>query len=176
MDVLLKLIETLLYFVPALIVLGAVYMIIKKFFEKEYKLRLLEVKAAAQKDSLALRFQAYERMCLFLERISPNNLLPRVNRSGISARELHAELLISIRAEMEHNLSQQVYVSSKAWEMLKSAKEETIKTINLAGSSLPDGASGVQLNKAIFDILIRNDKIPTQKALEFIKNEARQLY
>ena len=171
-----KLIDTLLYFVPALLVLGAVYMALKKFLDNEYKLRLLDMKHTSRKEILPLRFQAYERMCLFLERISPNSLIIRTHTPGMNSRQLHTELLLAIRTEFEHNLSQQVYISSKAWEMCKNAKEDTVKIINLAGSSLTDSSSGAELSKTIFEIMIKNEKIPTQKALEFIKNEARQLY
>ena len=176
MDSISKLTDTLLYFVPALLVLGAVYLMIKKFLDNEHRLRLLESKANIRKDIVPLRLQAYERMCLFLERISPGNLIIRVQKPGMSTRDLQLELLSAIRTEFEHNFSQQIYMSSKAWDVVKAAKEETVKIINLAASSAGEEATGSQLSKVIFEILIKNEKIPTQKALEFVKNEARQLF
>lgn len=170
-----SIIEVLMYFIPAAIVLLAVYMLIKKFLDNDYKLRLLEVKRLIQKDVIPLRLQAYERICLFLERISPNNLLVRVHKSGMSAKELQSDLIFTIRSEYEHNLSQQLYVSSSAWEIVKGAKEEVIKIINMAFIAVGDKASGIELSKAIFDSIVKNEKAPTRHALDFIKNEIRQI-
>ena len=97
MDAVSKIIETLLYFVPALLVLGAMFLVVKKFLDNEHKLRLLDAKRAAQKETVPLRLQAYQRMCIFLERISPNSILARMNKSGMSARELQSDLLVTIR-------------------------------------------------------------------------------
>ena len=42
--------------------------------------------------------------------------------------QLQAALIKNIREEFEHNLSQQVYVSGPAWDLVRNAKEEAIKT------------------------------------------------
>lgn len=171
-----KFTDTLLYFVPALLVLGGVYLTLKKYLDNDYRLRLLETRSKAQKDVLPLRFQAYERLCLFLERISPASLLPRSVKPGMTARDLHQELLLVIRTEIEHNLSQQVYVSSKAWDLVKAAKEETTKIINVSASGLGPDATATQLSRAVFDIIGKNGRNPTDHALEFLKKEVRQLF
>src|SRR5437870_3397430 len=145
MDAISKLSETLLYFVPALLVLGAVFLVVKKFLDNEYKLRLLEAKRAVQKETVPLRLQAYERMCIFLERISPNSILVRTNKAGMSARELQSDLLVTIRTEFEHNLAQQIYISSKAWEVTKNAKEDMIRIVNSAAASLNENATSIDL-------------------------------
>ena len=167
--------EILLYFLPALVVLLAVYMLIKKFLDNSYKLRLLEAKRAIQKEVLPLRLNAYERICLLLERISPNNLLVRTNRSGMSARELQTELLAAIRAEYEHNLSQQVYVSQRSWDATKNAKEDIVRLINSAAASAGQDATSMQLSKIILEIMLKNETTPIQRALELIKAEAREI-
>src|ERR1044071_3149142 len=95
--------DTLLYFVPAALVLFVVFMLVKRFMDRDYKLRLMEMKESMQKNALPLKLQACERLVLFLERISPNNLLVRIHRTGTSAAQLHSDLLATIRAEYEHN-------------------------------------------------------------------------
>lgn len=45
---------------------------------------------------------------------------------------LHQYILDTIRQEYEYNLSQQIYVSRKAWLSVISAKEEIIQIINQA--------------------------------------------
>ncbi len=160
---------------PSLMVLAAVYFLIKSFFDNDQKLRLLELKKASQPTVLPLRFQAYERVCIFLERISPNNLVMRTHQSGTSARELQSALLTTIRSEYEHNLSQQVYMSAHSWDYVKNAKEEVIKIINLSMASLPDDATGILLCKHIFELVVKSEVQPTQRALDAIKAEIRQI-
>src|SRR5437773_1389152 len=105
--------EVLLYFVPAALILGGMYLTLKKFLERDHQIRLMELKKGLQKESLPLKLQAIERMVLFLERISPDILLPRLHRGGITAGQLHSDLLSTIRSEFEHNLTQQVYLSNE---------------------------------------------------------------
>jgi hypothetical protein len=167
--------DTLLYFVPALLVLVAVFMLIKRFLDRDYRNQLLLAKQSLKKDSMPLKLQAYERLVLFLERISPNSVLVRTHRSGMSAAQLHADLLATIRAEFEHNLSQQIYISSAAWEVVKNSKEDTLKLINNAYGRIGENGSGIQLSSQIFDQMMREENIPTQKAIDVLKNEARQL-
>jgi hypothetical protein len=170
-----NILEVLMYFVPAALVLMAAYMLIKKFLDNEYKIRLLEAKRSMQKDTIPLRFQAYERICMLLERISPNNLVIRTNKPGMNARELQGELLSTIRAEYEHNLSQQVYISGQSWELVKRAKEDTIRIINMAFVGVGENATAIDLSKAIFEIIVKNEMMPTQKALDYIKTEIKQI-
>ncbi len=175
MDITTILFEIVKLVLPSLMVLAAVHMLLKRFFDNDQKLRLLELKKSAQPTVLPLRFNAYERVCIFLERISPNNVVMRTHQSGISARDLQSALLTTIRTEYDHNLSQQVYMSAASWEQVKNAKEEVIKIINLAMSSIPDNASGIELSKHIFELAARGDIYPTQRAIDVIKAEIRQI-
>jgi hypothetical protein len=167
--------DTLLYFVPALLVLAAVFMLIKRFLDRDYNNQLLVAKQSMRKESMPLRLQAYERLVLFLERISPNSLLVRTHRSGVSASQLHSDLLATIRAEFEHNLSQQIYISSSAWEVVKNSKEDTVRLINNAYNQVGPNANGVQLSSQIFENMMKEENIPTQKAIDVLKSEAKQL-
>ena len=70
---------------PALIVAGAIYFLFKEFLEREQQRRLIELRLESNKTTLPLRLQAYERIVLFLERISPNNILVRLSSAGSTA-------------------------------------------------------------------------------------------
>src|ERR1035441_2354965 len=166
-----KLMTTLMYFIPAGIVLGAAYLLVKNFLDNDYRIRLLEVKKAMAKDMLPLRLQAYERLVLFLERISPANLLIRVNETNMSARDFQNALLITIRAEYEHNMAQQIYITSLSWELVKMAKEDMIKVINVAANEVGENGTAIDLSREIFQVIMSTDKIPTYKALEHLKEE-----
>ena len=165
----------LLYFVPALLVLGAMFLLIKKFLDRDYRLKLIEAKQLLQKDMLPLRLQAYERLVLFLERISPSSLLMRINRPNMNSMQLHSELLSTIRTEFEHNLSQQIYMSNQAWEQVKIAKEEIIKIVNTSSEKVGPNNTSINLSTEIFEEMLRKEAFPTQKAIDYLKNEVRQL-
>lgn len=167
--------DVLLYFIPAALILGGMYLTIKKFIDRDQQIRMMELKKGMQKDSLPLKLQAIERMVLFLERISPDTLLPRLHRGGISAGQLHSDLLSTIRSEFEHNLTQQVYLSNEVWGEVKNAKEELLKIINMAASETGQQATGVHLSSKIFDIMIKDENYPHLAAVEALKKEAREL-
>ena len=120
------------------------YLIIKRFVENEQKKSLLELKKMQAMETLKvvnpIRLQAYERLALFLERISPNSLVLRCYQPGMDLKVLQGVLTKNIRDEFEHNLSQQVYVSSEAWNRIKEAKEETkeMTTMVLISTSFGD--------------------------------------
>lgn len=186
MDSMEKISDVLLYFIPAILVLIGMFIVIKrfidnqtatikKFLEKEIQLKVAEDRNNRQKESLPLKLQAFERLILFLERISPNSLLVRVHRGGMTAVQLQAELVATIRAEFEHNLSQQIYVSEQAWEEVKDGKEEMLRIINNAFSHAGSNATGIQMSSQIFEQVLRMENFPTQKAVDFIKSEARKL-
>jgi hypothetical protein len=91
--------------------------------------------------------------------------------------ELQYAIVKNIREEFEHNLSQQIYVSSSAWNLIVSAKEEMMKTVNLIGTQLPSESSAGQLINALFTgIQKANAPLPTEHALEFLKAECRELF
>jgi hypothetical protein len=169
-------IEVLKYLLPCLVVFAAGYLTVKNFLDTETKRRLAEIRLANQNVVTPMRLQAYERMAIFLERINPNILITRTHKSGMSARLLQSELTKVIRTEFEHNLSQQIYMSNHAWEMVKTAKEEITKLVNVAASKLPDTATGVELSHMILQISQQIEKMPTQVALEYIKKEVGQVF
>ena len=164
------------YILPALIVFLTSFYTLKLFLRKEYKNKVIQLKMNNQKLILPIRLQAYERIALLLERIALNNLIIRVHKKGMSARLLQAELLKTIRTEFEHNLSQQIYISSQAWGAVKTAKEETIKAINIAATKVSDDGTGIDLSRVVFDLITKVDKLPTELAIEILKAEVRQVF
>jgi hypothetical protein len=115
-------------------------------------------------------------MILFLERISPESLIIRVNRPGYTCQQLQSELLNAIRSEYEHNLSQQIYVSQGAWEMLKNARGRTIQLINMMTEKVQPDSPSINLSRAILEIIVDQEKIPASDAINFIKKEFGQLF
>jgi hypothetical protein len=161
---------------PAAVVLYAMYLTVKAFLNKEMEQKWQESKMKNKDIVLPIRLQAYERICLFLERISPSNLVLRVNDASYSAKELQAVLLNEIRDEFNHNLSQQVYMSDEAWEVTKNAMEEVIMLINQAASSVAPDAKSIDLAKRIFELMMEKKIDSHGYALTFVKDEVRKVY
>jgi hypothetical protein len=168
--------EILKYLLPALIVFLTTWYMVKKYFDGEEAKRKLQMVLNNQQMITPLRLQAYERAILFLERISPENLIMRVNRSGLTCQQLQSELMQTIRSEFEHNLSQQIYISHGAWEMLKIARGRTIQLINTIAGKVPQDSPSINLSKVILESMVDEEKTPTADAIAFIKNEISQLF
>lgn len=162
--------------IPAAIVLYGMYLTVKSFTNKELEKSLVDLKMKNRDIILPIRLQAYERICLFLERISPNNLVMRLNDSGVNAKQFQQILLSEIRSEYNHNLSQQVYMTDNAWKLVVNVKEEIIAVVNQAGHALQDDAKSIELAKKIFSLMAEKDIDPVVTALSEIKNEIRQVF
>lgn len=162
------------YAIPSLVVFITAWFILKEFFQQENKRRHADLMSDRMRISLPLRLQAFERLILLLERISPNNLIMRVYRPEWSARELHTNLTRSIRDEYTHNLSQQVYVSPKAWELINLAYEETMGQINALASGMEEGATASELSQKILESDL--ERSATKAAMDFLKSEARKSF
>ena len=176
MDVWSVLIEIIKILIPAVIIFAVTYTLLNNFFKSEYNKRLLELRAKNQEMLTPIRLQAYERLVLLLERMSPNSLIMRVNKPGMSALQLKTELIATINDEFSHNLSQQVYVSIQGWTLVRAVKEKMIHIINATYTSLDQNATGLDLAKAIFEHLIKSEDIPTQTAIDFLKKELQIVF
>jgi hypothetical protein len=158
------------------LVLIAVLIVIRYWFSFKKQPGADTGRGEERKILLPLRLQAYERIILFLERISPENLIMRITRPEMSALQLQAELVRVIREEFEYNLSQQIYISATGWELVKNAKEETIRLINMASGKIGENASSGDLVKAILDLSMDTEKLPVNAAIDEVKREVQRLF
>jgi len=168
--------EILKYILPALVVFATAYFLIRSFFDNETKQLKEEKKGDARKASVPLRFQAYERIVLFLERISPQNMVLRVSKGGMSKEMLHAELLRSVREEYEHNLAQQIYVSDKAWEQVKAAKEEILSDINSAAAGLQEKDTATDYGQKVIALHFEKKSRAIDVAIKHLKAEIQEMF
>jgi hypothetical protein len=157
-------------------ILVAVYFFLKKYMEFNKNTRNFELKKNSVHEVFPKRLQAYERMVLFLERISPNSLVMRVHKIGMSSKLLQAELVRNIREEYEHNLAQQIYISTESWEMVKKTKDEMIHLVSVASENVHPNASGADLAQMIFKISAELGKLPTYKTIDVLKKEIQQYF
>jgi hypothetical protein len=168
--------EILKYTLPAIIVLISSYMIVKKFLVTETTRKQIALMHDTKDTTIRYRLQAYERLVLFIERIAPQALVPRIYQKGMSAADLRAALVFNINAEFEHNLSQQVYVSKEVWQTVRGVKDQEVNMINHIHQQLGPNASAVELHKKIVEyVLTAEGELPTDIALQIIQGEAKRV-
>ena len=127
-----KILELVLYTLPAVITGVVAYYFFKEHTKNEDGRRRFLLHKDMQVTAMPLRLQAYERMALFLERITPSKLLIRVKPTSSNKEDYEALLIASIEQEFEHNISQQIYVSDDCWNIITAAKNATIQLIRKA--------------------------------------------
>ena len=162
--------------VPALIVFLTVYFLLKKFIAGQERMKMLEIKESQQQVSTPMRLQAYERLSLFCERISIQNLILRLNKEGLTAAEFQISLLLAIQQEYEHNITQQVYVSEKLWDIIKMAKDDAVNFISLVAEAVDPKAEARVLASALMDYLQKRPMSGPDQALLAIKKEAALIF
>ncbi len=169
------LIDFLVYLAPSLMVFFTTWFLVRRFLQRETTLKMLELKSLQQKEMMPLRLQAYERLSIYLERISPNVMLLNQYEPGMTVLEFQQGMLTMIRDEFEHNYAQQIYITPALWNLIRNAKEEVARQVIIGASSLDGEAPAYQLSKKIFDAIIDKDEHPTQRALNILKVEVAQL-
>ena len=150
-------------------------------FRNEERKRQWELKRESQKAVSPIRLRAYERLALLLERTKPEHMLTELRQKEPDALtswtvgQVQQYLLQTIRAEFDHNQSQQVYVSDEVWDLIINARDQTASFIISIAGQLPSGASAQTYATALLTAYAGNGITPTDKALEYLKNEAKNL-
>lgn len=123
-----------------------------------------------------LQLQAYERLVILCERIALPSLISRMSQPGLSAREMQVYLLETIKQEYEYNASQQIYVSTIAWDAVRNLRDQNMLIINQIANVLPPDAKASDLNKQLLEVIMNhNDKALHNIVLEALNYEAKQL-
>ena len=150
-------------------------------FRNEERKRQWELKRESQKTISPIRMRAYERLTLLLERTKPEHMIMELRQkepaalSSWTVLQLQQYLLQTIRAEFDHNQSQQVYVSDEVWDMIINARDQLAAFVISIAAQLPKGATAQTYATALLTAFNSNGTTPTDKALEELKNEAKDL-
>ena len=154
----------------------AAFYLIKPHLDKTESLQLMELKKTISNQTLPLRLQAYERIVLFIERVNPASMLLRIHSTGLSAAELHSIVANEIRNEFQHNITQQIYVSSRAWAVVNRVKDDTLSIVTNAVKALPETATGLDLSKTVLGHLSHLQDNPYDIALQIVKEDMEALF
>ncbi|QDO95343.1 hypothetical protein FNB79_15640 [Formosa sediminum] len=168
------LVNLFLYTIPALITGLIAFYFFKEHTKNEDGRRRFLLKKEMQVNALPLRLQAYERMTLFLERITPSKLLIRVQPMSEDKNDYETLLISNIEQEFEHNLSQQIYISDECWSIILTAKNSTIQLVRKAAMSEKTDSAN-KLREVILSEMMEK-RAPSDAALSFIKEEVSDMW
>ena len=161
--------------IPALLVMLTAWMVMRNMIKNDQEKRRQESILQNSRTVTPIKLQAYERIVLFLERISLESLIVRVSNADMSAGQLHTAMLNAIRSEFEHNLSQQIYMSPQAWEVVRNARSNMIKIINSEVEKMPANSTGMALSKKLLERIMELEKEPTRAAIDYLKGEISRM-
>ncbi len=174
--------QTALLIISALaVVFFGLWLIQHSQFRNEEKKRQFELKRESQKSVSPIRLRAYERLALLLERTKPEHMLIELQQKEPQALQtwsvgqVQQYLLQTIRAEFDHNQSQQVYVSDEVWDLIVGARDQTAAFVISIVAQLPPEATAQVYATTLVSAFASNGTTPTDKALEFLKNEAKEM-
>ena len=150
-------------------------------YRNEQKKRQWELKKESQKAISPIRLRAYERLALLMERTKPEHMLMELRGKQPEAfttwnvAQMQQYLLQTIRLEFDHNQSQQVYVSEEVWDMIVNVRDQMATFVIAIAGQLPKDANTQTYVTTLLTAFNSNGLTPTDKALEYLKNEAKEL-
>lgn len=161
------------YLLPSVVTGVVAFYFFKMHTKNEDGRRRFLLHKDTQSNTLPIRLQAYERMALFLERISIPSLVVRVSPTSSDKNTYENLLIKNIENEFDHNLSQQIYLTDECWNVIKAAKGATIQMIRKA--ALSDADSADKLREDILNETM-DKQSPSNTALAFVKKEISDLW
>jgi len=156
---------------PALLVFFTAQYMMKQHIANSVQLVKTEILKTNLNTFTPLKLQAYERIALFLERTSIPALIQSYAQAGQSARGFAAAATHAIKEEYSYNVSQQIYVSTQMWTLVKAIKEQHIQLLQNICASLPAEATAADLSQKLIEYLQSMEVQPQDRGLEFMKNE-----
>ena len=161
------------YLLPAVVTGAVAFYFFRLHTRNEEGRRRFLLHKDSQKNTLPIRLQAYERMALFLERISMTNLVVRVAPKSPDKSDYENLLIRTIENEFEHNLSQQIYMTDECWNVIKAAKNATIQAIRKSAMSEAESADKLR-EDLLSDSMDKSS--PSATALSYVKKEIGELW
>lgn len=166
-----RIIELLSYTIPSVVTgVVAYYFFVNHTNNEERKMKLTLLKEN-QKQALPIKLQAYERMTLYLERISPSSLVIRIPSVNDDKNAYANSIINTISQEFEHNIAQQIYISDKCWNVIIASKNATIQLVKKAQADTTIN-NAQELREGILKATL-NIPPPSITALAFIKDEVQ---
>ncbi|ATL47849.1 hypothetical protein COR50_12135 [Chitinophaga caeni] len=174
--------EKLLYIVLGVGAAFLIFITVKDLIKKPKNLvdkdtDTAKASAGSHSQVLSLKLQAYERMVLLVDRLTPQNLISRLYTSGMTVNDMHQVLVHTIKTEFEHNITQQIYVSAASWDAVKTMKDQTIALIHHVAASFPGDAPALELNKKLLELFSQTQDGATASDIvsSILNDEAKKI-
>lgn len=167
------LIEVFRYSLPALVVFATAYYILSQQSKNQEKHAIIKANQALKGESLKQKLNAYERLAVFSERISPRSLGLRLSTKESSGKALAQAMTIAIQQEYDHNTSQQIYVSDALWQLIETGKDSVIHIIGKAEESLSPEHTPMDLMHRLDILMNALQPNPIQHLKKAINEEAK---
>ncbi len=161
---------------PSIATMLFALVLIYLFITQENRRRQQEIRVKESTELLRLRMQAYERLILLLERLSPESLVLREQRHSMTSVQFQSHLLKMIRQEFDHNLAMQLYVSPNTWDKVKAAREGLIRLINTTANNIKPEAPALELGRFLIENMGRDLNLYFNDAIATIKKEMNEFY
>lgn len=123
-----------------------------------------------------IRYRAYERLTLVLERMEPERLVAELDLNALSVQQMLGAILQKLRAEVDYNLSQQIYVSDELWDEILLARDQMAAFATSIAQRIPADSTALQYAQAMAKAYHNNGPTPKDRALETLKKEVRELF
>lgn len=161
---------------PSIATMVFALVLIYLFITQENRRRQHEIRVKESTELLRLRMQAYERLILLLERLTPESLVLREQRHSMTSIQFQSHLLKMIRHEFDHNLAMQLYVSPNTWDKVKAAREGLIRLINTTASNIKPEAPALELGRFLIENMGGDLNLYFNDAIATIKKEMNEFY
>lgn len=153
----------------ALILAIPFLVLLRQFVHTYTTLKERELKSLGIKEGNDLRFHAFERMTLFLERLKPSNLINRFDKN-LAPHEFLYLTEKSIQEEFEYNTSQQIYISSINWKNIVNTKDEVLALLRSTHEGLGNNAN-LEDFKSLFLLNYMNEGDFISETIDELKKE-----
>lgn len=145
----------------------------KQFVNAFVRLKKQEINFIATKSNNEIKFQALERMTLFLERLKPSNLVMKFDKN-LQPHEFVFLTEKNINEEFEYNASQQLYISKSSWQDIVTSKNNVLQLLRKTYEELNEN-SGLEDFKTVFLMSYVNSEDYISDTIENLRKELNKI-
>ena len=69
-----------------------------------------------------------------------------------------------------------MFISKESWDVVKKAKDETVKILNLAGNQMGPTSTAMDLASKVFEMVGEIGTLPSEIAVDMLKQEVQGLF
>ena len=101
-------------------------------------------------------------------------MLREMDVQNLNAQQISTLLIQKVRMEYDHNLSQQIYISTPVWNKVSDAKDDIIDIINAVAGTFDPSADSLMFAEAL--LTAAAEKPVVQQAMALLKADVQKLY